>query len=558
MASEEELIAIKVAIKDAQKAVREAHRVAAGVDEIGDEAEQTSRKADKAARSIMKLSAASSTTRVNLGPFSTSMRGATLVVGGMVIAAEKLTPVVLSAAEAVATLAGGGAAAGGVGLLALVQASTVAKLGMSDLSDALGGNEEAARNLSLEQYLLYRRLTDSKEALQDIASAAMLPGLERGGRGLLRNMDVFRGIVRDTGRELGRLAGDGGEMFGSDAWGRDIRTVGKANVEIVGDLGDAGLHLADAARHILVEAAPLAKWMAENAKDGAAAAEAWAEGARKGGDLRRFFADAKTDIRLFGESVDHVADGLGNLFGNQDVDGTKFLENIERATERFERWTDSPAVRNDFGEAIRTEVADGVAAAAGAAAETLPGAAGRAAEVFWDSFWAASPEGKALIAILSGAKIAGAIRGSTPLTPMFVKEVGASLPGKGGSPTGGGKKLPPWLLAGGARAATAGASVALPAGLIAALALGNNHDYPSGAGAGGTRHGREEEGRPARDNRAAFERVMDPGEFGPARQHPLNPPGAFEPIIPVTVKIGEDTIAKQQVRARAKVDARRR
>ncbi|HTE61250.1 MAG TPA: hypothetical protein VK631_12935, partial [Solirubrobacteraceae bacterium] len=382
MASESELIAIRVALKDAQKAVREAHRVAAGIDEIGDEAEQASRKADKATRSINRLNASSSKTRVNFGPFSTSLRGGALVIGGVVLAAEKLTPAVLSAGEAVATLAGGAGAAGGVGLLALGQASVVASLGLGDLTDALGGNEEAARSLSPEAYELYRQLSDARDALKETAQAAMLPGLSRGGMAMMRNFRVINRLVDETGRELGRLAGDGGAMLGSDAWGRDVGTLGRANVQIIGDLGDAGLHLADAARHILVEAAPLTEWLALNAEEGSAAAEAWAEGARKGGDLQRFFRDAKTDLTLFGESVDHVADGLGNLFGNQDVDGTRFLENIEKATARFEAWTNSPAVRSDFGAAIRKEVADGVGAAAGAAAETLPLAAGRAAEVF--------------------------------------------------------------------------------------------------------------------------------------------------------------------------------
>ncbi|HTE59680.1 MAG TPA: hypothetical protein VK631_04970, partial [Solirubrobacteraceae bacterium] len=389
MASEEELIAIRVKLRDAQKDIRDANKIAAGIDEIGDEAEQASRKVDKATRSINRLNASSSKTRVNFGPFSTSLRGGALAIGGVILAAEKLTPAVLSAGEAVATLAGGAGAAGGVGLLALGQASVVASLGLGDLTEALGGSEEAARNLSPEAYELYRTLSDARDALKETSEAAMLPGLTRGGRAAMRNFGVLQNIVHATGTELGRLAGDAGGMLGSAAWGRDAQTLGQANIRIIGDLGDGVLHLADAGRHLLVEAGPLAEWLAENAEQGSAAAEAWAEGARKGGDLRRFFVDAKGDIRLFGESVDNVADGLGNLFGNQDVDGTRFLETIEKATARFERWTDSPAVREDFGRAIRTEIADGVAAAAGAAANTLPLAAGRAAEVFWDSFWTA-------------------------------------------------------------------------------------------------------------------------------------------------------------------------
>lgn len=558
MASEQELVAIRVAIQQAQKSAAELGKVARALDDIGDEADQASRKTDKAARSVARLNAASTSTRVNLGPFSTSMRGATLVVGGLVLAAQKLTPAVLSAGEAVASLAGGAGGAGGVGLLALGQASGVAALGLGDLMEALGGSEEAARNLSPEAYELYRTLTDAHDALKDTAQAAMLPGLTRGGMAAMRNFDRLQTIVHATGRELGDLAGKAGAMLGSDEWGRDISTLGRTNVKIIGNLGDAGLHLADALKDILVEAAPLAEWLSKQAEHGADLVEIWADGARKGGDLRNFFQGAKTDLDNLGTSVGNVVSGIENLFSNDAVDGSGMLADLEKITQRFEDWTDSPAVREDFGKAITREIADGVAAASGAAAETLPKAAAAAAVLFWDTFWTADPEAKALLALMTGAKLSGAIRGMTPLTPLFVQQVGG-VPGVPGD--GPVSRIPDWLKAvAGAALRNGGPVVAVGAGLTGAELLAKTGP-PGGVTPETPQELARRRNSPGNDPFAiGRERVTDPGEVRPGNAHPLDVPGPFDPIINLnaTFKVGEETLARAHARGVAKRDARKR
>jgi hypothetical protein len=389
------------------------------------------------------MSAASRTTRVQLGPFSTSVRGGALAIGGLIVGFEKLVPTVVGAAEAIGTIVAGGGAAGGVGILGLIQAAGTAKLATAGLGDALGGNQEAYAKLNAEQQAYVTGLLEMAPMLEQLrasASSGLLPGLGQGAASAAKNFSVLDRIVADTGKSLGALAAEGGEMLGSDIWGKDTATLGRANVQIIESLGGGMLSLADALRVVLVEASPLAVWLADAAERGANLTHVWLENKRATGELSQFFRDAHRDLQLLGSATGHGARGLINLFGAEDVDGTKTLANLDRIMGRFERWSDSPAVRGGLADAITAEIPDAVGSVISALAENLPGAGLAAGEVFWDSFWAANTEGKAFIAAITGAKLAGAIRGATPLTPLFVKELAPLGVGPGGVTGGGGRR----------------------------------------------------------------------------------------------------------------------
>jgi hypothetical protein len=183
----EDNVSIRIRLRDALKFAADAKKSARAIDEIGDEAAKASRK-------VAALNAASSKTRVNVGPFSTSMRGGALAVGAFTLATGKAVPVVLSAAEAVTTLTGGAAAAGGVGMLALGQATSVAKLGLSDMTKALGGNAEAAKRLTPEIRDLFNTLADKQNLLRS-KHAARPRKWRRGG------FTELRGVARHRRRD---------------------------------------------------------------------------------------------------------------------------------------------------------------------------------------------------------------------------------------------------------------------------------------------------------------------------------------------------------------------
>jgi hypothetical protein len=488
-------VSIRVRILDALRFKRDADMEARAIDNIGDQARQ-------AARGLAEMNAASSKTRVNVGPFSTSMRFAALGVGAVELASGKAVPAILSAAEAVATLAGGAGGAGAVGLTALAQLTGVASLGLTNLEKALGGDATAAKKLSPELMGIFDTLSANRDVLAQTATDGMLGGLTKGTTSALRNFGILRRLTRDTSREVGHLADDAGRMLGSKGFGRDLRTVGGGNVRIIDDLGHAGLNLASALEDVLVEADPLAIWMAREIRDGARMVEVWSANARASGEMARFFRQARTDLSLLVSVGGHTGHGLVNLFGSQDVDGTKTLRNLDLITSRFETWTSSPAVRRNLGQAVIDEIPKAVTAVLDAVATTLPHAGGLAARTFFQSFMDASLPGKLLsgawlaskLGIVSaarkglgnlfgggrgggGALGAVASRGATPANPVWV----AMVDGPGGKGSGLGRAarrlLGPAAGAAADAAPFAAGGAAVGAGVIGGLILLGKHQH---------------------------------------------------------------------------------
>lgn len=414
----EDRIDVRIRLRDALKFKKDAKDSARAVDEIGDAAKH-------AGRGLGGIPRGAKVAAVGLGAFSH-------VVG-------KAGPATLGLAEAAATLAGAGGAAGGVGLLALGQAGAAASLGLGDLAEALGGSEEAAKRLTPEARELFNLLEDHKATLKASAQAGLLPGLSAGAHKAAKNFGVLDRITSRTAKTLGGLADDAGDLLGSGAFGRDLAAVGGANVEIIDNLGHAVIELADGSRHLLTEAAPLARWLSEMALRGSQLTNVWIANKRETGELSRFFREAKTDLRLLASAGGSGAHGIINLFGSQDVDGTKTLQNLDRIMERFEKWTASPAVSEGLGKALVAELPDVVAGAADAIADAIVPIAGAAAQTFWDAFWGADIGGKALLGAAAASKlgvfddlgkkvgkaagITKGARGASAANPLYVRVV---------------------------------------------------------------------------------------------------------------------------------------
>jgi hypothetical protein len=221
------------------------------------------------------------------------------------MATGKAATATLGLAEATATVVGGGGAAAGVGLLALGQGMGVAKLASQNLSDALSGNEKALAKLTpsqaefVAQVQLMQPMLDK---LRESASKGLLTGAAKGLKSASKNFGVLNHIVGSTSKALGGIAADAGKRLGSKEWGKDLGTLGKANVHIIGNLGHATLNLADAAKDVLVEAAPLAQWLSEAALRGSKLTKEWINNKRATGELSKFFRRARTDLSLLGRS----------------------------------------------------------------------------------------------------------------------------------------------------------------------------------------------------------------------------------------------------------------
>jgi hypothetical protein len=448
------------------------HEVDSGarsLDNFGDQAAQ-------AARKLRGMSRSASQTRISLGPFSTTARVGALALGSLALLTQKATGTILGLGEAAVTVAGGTAGAGAVGLSALAQGAIVGKLAFTGFSEALGGNKEAIEKLGPEARTLLDILTEAKVKLSETATAGLFPGLNAGAKGALRNLPVLNRIVGDTAKTLGGLARAGGDRVGSGPFGRDLATIGARNTRIIRNLGLGTIDLADATRHLLIGAGPLTEWLSEAARRGGRLTNVWLANKRATGELAAFFQRARVDLSLLSSAGGHSARGLINLFGAQDVDGTRMLASFDRLTARFERWSNSPTVRQGVGKAIIDEIPNLAGPLAVALANLMGNAAPMAAGIFWDSFWRASAEGKLVIgaAVLwkSGAfktlgrTLSGGIGGkglgsvAKGPVPVFVTNPGFGLgggAGKGG-PLEKVPKVLPWWKAG---LGAAGAAVGL-------------------------------------------------------------------------------------------------
>jgi hypothetical protein len=397
----------------------------------------------------------------------------------------------------------------------------------------------------------------------------MLPGLASGAAAASRNFGVLRGIVGATGSTIGGLGANAGAMLGSSGWGRDLRTVGRGNVEIIQNLGQAGLFLADAFRHVAVEASPLTVWLSKMAHDGSAFIATWAGSARASGEMAKFFREARVDMTLLGSMTGHTGRGLINLFGAQDVDGTRTLRSLDALTGRFERWSNNPAVLKNVGDAIIAEIPQAVGAAMSAVAANLPSAGVHAARVFVRAFaeadvWGQLLGGAFLANKLGGTKALknllgiGMGRGATPGNPIFVKDVGGKIGLKDGKTTW----IPPWaktaaaafpvgvVLNERARAQReAGIPGSKPIGSFASDVPGNlalADKITRGLGLGSIFQDREPKGAPAGGQ------VYSPGVVAGLSR------GPFPLETTLKIVIGEREVQRAQVRGAAKERARAR
>lgn len=449
MADDDDLL-IRLRALGARPFKRDVDKSARSLDNFGDQAGQ-------AARKLGQLNKASAQGRVNIGPVSTSARVGAVAVGALALATGKAATSVLGLAEATATLAGGAGVAGGVGLTALGQGMGVVTLATQNLSDALSGNEDALAKLTPAQAKFVGQLQEMQPMLDKLrgsAAGGLLGGAGKGIKSASANFGVLNRIIGSTSKVLGGLAEDAGKTLGSKGFGQDLGTLGAANVHIIDDLGHSTLDLADAARDLLVEGAPLAQWLAKDARAAAALTKEWIRNKRETGELSKFFRRARQDLALLGSAGGHGTRGLINLFGAQDVDGTKTLRSLDQILAKFEEWSKSPAVKGGVGQAVIDQIPKAAGGIASALAKTFGAAAPLAAQIFLKSFLNADAWGKILIggvvakklglgkiaskavggALGSKGPAAGLIaRGSSPANPMWVRVAGtAGLGGKGG------------------------------------------------------------------------------------------------------------------------------
>jgi hypothetical protein len=184
------------------------------------------------------------------------------------------------------------------------------------------------------------------DALRATAAEGFFPGAEKGLRGLMGNFKEVRGVVDLTATSIGRIAAKAGKKLGSAVWGRDLSRIGKLNARILGRMGDAGLNLADAFRHLMVSAEPFLDWLSGSIADLSAWIEGEAAAGRETGRLAGFFDRTRETMERIGPILKGVGGAFLNIGDAARPLGNEILDSLGDAAEGWRRWTDSTAGQN--------------------------------------------------------------------------------------------------------------------------------------------------------------------------------------------------------------------
>jgi hypothetical protein len=184
------------------------------------------------------------------------------------------------------------------------------------------------------------------DELRSTAASGFFPGAEAGLRSVMGNFKEVRSIVGDTAGVLGKVAAKAGKKLGSAVWGKDLTRIGKLNTRILGRMGDAGLNLADAFRHILVSAEPFLDWLSGGVTDLSAWVKGEAAAGRETGRLAGFFDQTRATMERLGPILKGVGGGLLNVSEAAKPLGNEILDGLGGAAEGWRRWTDSTKGQN--------------------------------------------------------------------------------------------------------------------------------------------------------------------------------------------------------------------
>ncbi len=341
---------LRLALKQAERAIKSTSRTAER------ENAKAGRSFDVAHTKVLNFSSAIGKSNRNFRFFANALK---LIKWPAFITAAGLAAQAISALAA-ATVALTGALAPLTGALvaypallgAIGQAAGVVALaGIKDLTQAMAGNEEALKRLSPEgkRFLnTLKEFTPEYRKLQQAAQRPLFAGLERGLRSAMDTFPALRRVIGDTSQTLGHLAAQAGKFVGREGFGRDFEKIGRGNARLLGDMGRAGLHFADALRHVMVEAQPLLRWMGRGIVSFSKFVESEAKAGRESGRMATFFDQTRDVIERLvsiGGSLASVFHEIGQAAAPL---GRDILRSLDEGANHLERWAESTSGRRSL------------------------------------------------------------------------------------------------------------------------------------------------------------------------------------------------------------------
>jgi SLT domain-containing protein len=230
-------------------------------------------------------------------------------------------------------------------------AGVVALAGVKDLTEAMAGNEEALKRLTPEA----KRFLDTLKGygpqftrLKAQTQGSLFGGAAEGVENAMRNFGALRTVLRATAGSMALLAREAGRFLGRSGFGRDFVKIGLGNARVLRMLGIAGLNLADALRHVMVEAQPLIRWMSNGIVSFSAFVKEQAKAGRESGRLAEFFGQTRRVM----ERLTSIGGSLASVFmeiGHAAAPlGRDILRSLDRGADSLERWAESTRGRHDL------------------------------------------------------------------------------------------------------------------------------------------------------------------------------------------------------------------
>ncbi len=242
--------------------------------------------------------------------------------------------------------------------------------GIDKLAEALEGLSPAAQRFAA---FIANTVRPELDRLRNAAQEALLPPLQTALSRVLPLFDPVIAIVTATGVALGDLALRAADLVMAPEFVADIESLGEANVGIISTLGQALLDLADGARHVVIEAIPLAQHLAGLVALWAANTRETFASARETGALAGFFRETRDIAGLLFSALGDLAGTIANVGTAAYDTGKSILTDLVGALDQFEERTGSIAGQEgltSFFESIR-EPMEAIGSLVGAVAEGL-------------------------------------------------------------------------------------------------------------------------------------------------------------------------------------------
>lgn len=209
--------------------------------------------------------------------------------------------------------------------------------GVSKFDQAMANLPPSAREFVRTLVALEPQIAAIRKASAD----GLFPGLTDGVRDASRQLPVLRRIAEQTALSMGRNARRAGGIMGTEAFSKDLELVGERNARVIDRTARSGINLAQAFRHIVVEAGPLLNWLSLATLRFTELIEQETRAGRESGDMARFFRETRDVTERLGSILQSTAAGLYQVGRAAKPLGDDILEAIDDAAQRWEEWTES-------------------------------------------------------------------------------------------------------------------------------------------------------------------------------------------------------------------------